>query len=206
MTHPISYPNPDQTPQGQPPRAKRRIWPWIVVGVPVLLFGACVVAVGSSVDGDKNATVTSGPAADGEAVADRGPDFPGKLDKDTAAVIGATITRDDLAYTVGPLEATDTVLGGYLCSEVGIVNVGTEQNDFNGFMDWHLQDPGGAIRDSTFGSDRQMLNSGALAPGGSAAGSICFDSRAGAAPGTYVVLFEDTFSLSTDRLAWVATL
>ncbi|MFD6883675.1 MULTISPECIES: DUF4352 domain-containing protein [unclassified Rhodococcus (in: high G+C Gram-positive bacteria)] len=205
MTHPISYPDPNQNPSGQPPRAKRRIWPWIVVGVPVLLFGACSVAVVSSVGGEKEATVTSGPAGD-EVVADRGPEFSGKLDHDTAAVAGATITRDDLAYTVGPLQLIDSVLGSYLCSEVTIVNVGTDQNDFNGYMDWHVQDAGGAIRNSTFGADRPMLNSGRLAPGGAATGNVCFDARAGAAPGTYVVLFEDTFSLSTDRLAWVSTL
>lgn len=208
MTMPGSFPNPGQHPdlQGQPPKKKRRIWPWIVVGVPVLLFGACSIAVVSSVGGDKEATVSSGEAAEGDAATDRGPDFAGKLDKDTAAAAGATITRDGLAYTVAPLEVVNTVIGDYLCSTVTIDNVGTKQNDFNGYTDWHLQDPGGAIRDATFGPDRTLLNSGAIAPGGSTTGSVCFDDRTGAAPGTYVVLFEETFSLSTDRLAWVNTL
>ncbi|MBM7457328.1 DUF4352 domain-containing protein [Rhodococcus coprophilus] len=206
MTHPISYPaDPSQNPQGRPPRARRRVWPWIVVGVPVLLFGACSIAVVSSVGGEKEATVISGPTGE-EVVADRGPEFPGKLDHDTAAVAGATISRDDLAYTVGPLQAVDSLLGSYLCSEVTIVNVGTAENDFNGYTDWHVQDAGGAIRDSTFGTDRPMLQSGRLAPGGTATGNVCFDARSGAAPGTYIVLYEDTFSLSTDRLAWVSAL
>lgn len=205
MTHPISYHDPSQNPQGRPPRAKRRVWPWIVVGVPVLLFGACSIAVVSSVGGEKEATVISGPTGE-EVEADRGPEFPGKLDHDTAAVAGATISRDDLAYTVGPLQAVDSLLGSYLCSEVTIVNAGTAENDFNGYTDWHVQDAGGAIRDSTFGTDRPMLQSGRLAPGGTATGNVCFDARSGAAPGTYIVLYEDTFSLSTDRLAWVSTL
>ena len=128
------------------------------------------------------------------------------MEKDTAALAGATITRDDLAYTLTPLEAVDTVLGGYLCSTVTIDNVGTTENDFNGYTDWSLQDSSGAIRTATFGPDRVMLSSGKIAPGGRATGSACFDDPAGATPGTYVVLFEDTFSLSTDRLAWVNTL
>lgn len=111
-----------------------------------------------------------------------------------------------VAYTVGPLQAVDSLLRSYLCSEVMIVNVGTAENDFNGYTDWHVQDAGGAIRDSTFGTDRPMLESGRLAPGGTATGNVCFDARSGAAPGTCIVLYEDTFSLSTDRLAWVSTL
>lgn len=204
--NPGQYPNP----QDQPPRRKRRVWPWIVVGVPVLLFGACSIAVVSSLGGDNEATVTSGPAdgsgGDEVAASDHGPSFPGKLEKDTAAVAGATITRDDLAYTVTPLEVVDTVFGSYLCAAVTIDNVGGEQNDFNGYVDWSLQDASGAIRDATFGPDRTMLNSGAIAPGGQATGSVCFDDRSGSAPGTYVVLFEDAFSFTTDRLAWINTL
>lgn len=205
MTHPISYPDPNRIQHGRPPRAKRRVWPWIVVGVPVLLFGACSMAVVSSVGGDNEATVISGPNGE-EVVADRGPEFPGKLDNDTAAPAGATISHDGLAYTVGPVRVVESVLGSHLCSEVTIVNVGTSENDFNGFLDWHVQDAGGAIRDSSFGADRPMLESGRLAPGGTATGDVCFDARSEAAPGTYVVLYEDTFSLSTDRLAWISAL
>ncbi|EOM74226.1 DUF4352 domain-containing protein [Rhodococcus rhodnii] len=207
MSTPGSYPTPEQQPQHQPPQKKRRVWPWLVVGVPVLLFGACGVAMVSSLGGDgDDAAVTSGPTPAGDAVAASGPDFPGKLDDDTAAEAGATITGDDLAYTVGPLEAVDSVIGSYLCSSVTIENVGSAQNDFNGYTDWSLQDPSGAIRDATFGTDRPMLNSGQIAPGGQASGSVCFDARGSAAPGTYVVLFEDMFSLSSDRLAWVGGL
>lgn len=208
MTDSGMYPNPEQYPHGRPARSKRRIWPWLVVGVPVLLFGACSIAVVSSLGGDTEATVTAGPddAAGGDAGTDRGPDFPGKLDHDTAAPAGATITRDDLAYTLTPLESVETMFSSSLCSAVTIDNVGTAQNDFNGYTDWSLQDPSGAIRDATFGTDRPMLNSGKIAPGGRATGSVCFDNPTGVVSGTYVVLFEDTFSLSTDRLAWINTL
>lgn len=208
MTTPGMYPNPEpQHPHNPAQQRTRRIWPWIVVGVPVLLFGACSIAMVADLGDSPEATVTSGPDHAGdEATAATGPDFPGKLDHDTAAVAGSTITRDDLAYTVAPLEVVDTVFGGYLCSAVSIDNVGTAQNDFNGYTDWSLQDPSGAIRDATFGTDRPMLSSGKIAPGGHVTGNICFDTPTGAAPGTYVVLFEDTFSFSTDRLAWIDTL
>ncbi|MGW5075779.1 DUF4352 domain-containing protein [Rhodococcus sp. NPDC004095] len=199
----LPYPNQPQL----PPQKKRRIWPWIVIGVPVLLFGACSIAMVSSVGGEEKATVTSG-SGDGAPAAGRGPEFPGKLDKDTAALAGDTITRDNLEYTVTPLQpfSAQYGLGDYLCSEVTIRNVGDKQNDFNGYVDWSLQDAGGAIRDATYAPDHEALNSGQLAPGGQASGSLCFEDRGGAAPGTYVVLFKDTFSLSSDRIAWVNTL
>lgn len=147
----------------------------------------------------------SGSSGD-DAATDSGPTFPGKLDEDTSAAGGDTITRDGLAYTVSTLEPVSSVIGEYLCSNVTIKNVGDKQNDFNGYVDWSLQDASGAIRDATFAPDRELLNSGKIAPSGQATGSVCFDARQGSGPGTYVVLFEDTFSLSTDRLAWINTL
>lgn len=200
----LPYPNQPQ----QPPKRKRRIWPWIVIGVPVLLFGACSVAMVSSVGGDETATVASGSGDGAAPAAASGPDFPGKLAKDTAAMAGDTITRDDLEYTVTPLQgfSAEYGLGNYLCSDVTIRNVGDKQNDFNGYVDWSLLDASGAIRDATYAPDHEALNSGQLAPGGQASGSLCFDDRSGGAPGTYVVLFKDTFSLSSDRIAWVNAL
>ncbi|MFZ2177997.1 MAG: DUF4352 domain-containing protein [Rhodococcus sp. (in: high G+C Gram-positive bacteria)] len=200
MTDPVQpYQNPSQP---TPAPKKRRIWPWIVVGVPILLFGACSIAVVSSVGGDEDTAVTTNSGEE-DATPDSGPAFPGKLGEDTAANGGDTITRDGLAYTVSALEPASTIIGDYLCSTVTIKNVGDKQNDFNGYTDWSLQDTNGAIRDATFAPDREPLNSGKVAPGGQATGSVCFDSRQGTPSGTYVVLFEDTFSLSTDRLAWV---
>ncbi|MGW5075783.1 DUF4352 domain-containing protein [Rhodococcus sp. NPDC004095] len=199
-----SYPYPPQ----QPAKKRRRIWPWIVIGVPVLLFGACTVAAVSSVGGDEKATVTAA-SDNGAPAANAGPDFPGKLAKDTAALAGDTITRDDLEYTVTPLQVFEPRYGStsYLCSDVTIRNVGAKQNDFNGYIDWSMQDPNGAIRDATYAPDVEHLESGQLAPGGLASGSVCFEVRGGAAaPGAHIVLFEDTFSLSSDRIAWINTL
>jgi hypothetical protein len=188
-----------------PPPKKRKVWPWVVIGVPILLIGACTaIVVGGAGGGDDSSVTKASETNTAEKAA--GPDFPGKLDDDTVAVGGDTITRDDLEYTVAPLAAVNTTFGNYLCSSVTIKNVGDSQNDFNGYIDWSLQDATGTIRDATFTSERQPLNSGKIAPGGQTAGDVCFDSREGSPAGTYVVLFEDTFSLSSDRLAWVNTL
>ncbi|WP_030167789.1 MULTISPECIES: DUF4352 domain-containing protein [Actinomycetes] len=192
-------------PQQPPPKKKRKLWPWLVVGIPVLLIGACTAVLVSSVDTDSDTSVTKG-SGQGTPAAAAGPAFPGKLDDDTSALAGDTITRDDLAYTVSPLETVGTAIGDYLCTNVTIKNVGDKQNDFNSYIDWSLQDAAGTIRDATFAPERQPLNSGQIAPGGQASGDVCFDSRDGSGPGTYVVLFNDTFSLSSDRLAWVNTL
>ncbi|HEY9314368.1 DUF4352 domain-containing protein [Williamsia sp.] len=199
--------NPAQGPYQQAPKKKRKLWPWVAIGVPILLIGACTAVIAGSVGGDEETSVTkaSGTAAEQSSAADdSGPDFPGKLDSDTAAAGGDTITRDDLAYTVMPLAATSSDFGDHLCSNVTIKNVGSKQNDFNGYIDWSLQDASGTIRSATFAPEKQLLNSGEIAPGGQTTGDVCFE--AGAGPGTYVVLFEDTFSLSSDRLAWVNTL
>ncbi|WP_137873774.1 MmpS family transport accessory protein [Rhodococcus sp. Q] len=53
-------------PHGQnlpPAPKKRKIWPWIVVGIPVLLFGGCTVAMVSTVDNEEKATASSGAGA-----------------------------------------------------------------------------------------------------------------------------------------------
>ncbi len=196
-------------PYPPPTKKKRKVWPWIVVGVPVLLIGACTAIVATSVGGDSDTSVTkaSQTSQAGSAAPEAtGPEFPGKLDDDTVAVGGDTITRDNLEYTVAPLTPVNTTFGNYLCSTVTIKNVGDKQNDFNSYIDWSLQDATGTIRDATFAPEREPLNSGEIAPGGQTAGDVCFDSRQGSPAGTYVVLFEDTFSLSSDRLAWVNTL
>ncbi|WP_020106551.1 DUF4352 domain-containing protein [Nocardia sp. 348MFTsu5.1] len=200
--------NPAQGPYQQPPKKKRKVWPWVVIGVPILLIGACTAIIaGSSGDDDASVTKASNTAAaQPSAAEDSGLDFPGKLDDDTAAAGGDTITSDDLAYTVMPLVAASSDFGDYVCSTVTIKNVGSKQNDFNGYFDWSLQDPSGTILKATFAPEKQLLSSGEIAPGGQTAGDVCFDAAAGTPPGTYVVLFEDTFSLSSDRLAWVNTL
>ncbi len=193
-------------PYPPPAKKKRKVWPWIVIGVPILLIGACTAIVAANIGSGADTSVTKASQAGSPAPEATGPDFPGKLDDDTVAVGGDTITRDDLAYTVAPLTAVNTTVGSYLCSNVTIKNVGDKQNDFNGYIDWSLQDATGTIRDATFAPEREPLNSGKIAPGGQTTGDVCFDSREGSPAGTYVVLFEDTFSLSSDRLAWVNTL
>ncbi|MGW4123606.1 MmpS family transport accessory protein [Nocardia sp. NPDC004711] len=47
-----SWPSQHQQPYGQPqyapPPKKRKVWPWVVLGLVVLLFGGCFAAVGTA--------------------------------------------------------------------------------------------------------------------------------------------------------------
>lgn len=76
MTDPNQpYPN-HPYPHGQnlpPAPKKRKIWPWIVVGIPVLLFGGCTVAMVSTVDNEEKATATASSGAGAAEVGAQNP-------------------------------------------------------------------------------------------------------------------------------------
>ena len=63
-------------PQQPPPKKKRKLWPWLVVGIPVLLIGACTAVLVSSVNTDSDTSVTKG-SGQGTPAAAAGPAFPG---------------------------------------------------------------------------------------------------------------------------------
>ncbi|WP_437426215.1 DUF4352 domain-containing protein [Williamsia muralis] len=186
--------------QQAPPPKKRKIWPWILLGVFVLLFGGCVAALAGLSSNDE-ATVTSGGSA-GSKPAESGLTFPGKQSGDTAANAGDAVTLEDVTTTTTPLFDTSTFGSNYLCTTVTIRNAGKDQASFNVF-DWKLQDPNGAIRNSSFVGSETPLNSGQVAPGGTASGDVCFDNPPGSPPGQYVVLYDVTFIFTADRIGWI---
>ncbi|MFE7416404.1 DUF4352 domain-containing protein [Rhodococcus sp. NPDC057529] len=199
---PGQYP-PGYPPQGyyqQPPPKKRRVWPWILIGVVVLFFGGCFAIIAGMSGGD-DATVTSGGGGDNQP-ADSGLTFPGKQSGDTAANAGDSVTLDDVATTTTPLFDTTTFSTPYLCTTITINNAGNTSASFNTF-DWKLQDPAGAIRNSSFTGTENQLNSGEVAPGGTASGDVCFDNPQGSPPGQYVVLNDPSFVFSSDRIGWI---
>ena len=67
-------------------------------------------------------------------------------------------------------------------------------------LDWKLQDPAGAIRRISLGSDND-LSSGELAPGGTVSGQVCFDAKSGA-QGTWTVIYEGGI-FGSENLSWV---
>ena len=193
-------------PPQQPPK-KRRKWPWILLVIVVLIVVGAVMANGGS---DDEASVTPGDATTGqggaEAAQDGGVTWPGKTSDDIGANAGDVVDRDGVVTVASPLEFVASAYStGAYCSNVSITNNTDENQSFN-LLDWSLQDPTGTIRTGTFVIDRPMLSSGETAPGGTSTGAVCFDAPTGNAPGTYVLLFEKTFSFSSDKIGWVNTI
>lgn len=213
------YPQPGYPQQGysqqvlhvDPPKKKRG--GCMKVGLIALgVLVALGVIIGASGGGDDPATVTSDGAsseasndvADADS-ASSGIPFMGKTDRDTGAVAGETITRDDIAITATPLEAFPS--NGYseaqLCTTVTFQNNSDSQESF-GSYDWSMQDPNGTSRSSSFmnPSSAPDLSMGEVAPGGQVSGAICFDGSAAAIPGEYVLLYTGNI-FSSKRLGWV---
>lgn len=198
---------------GPPPKKKRK-WPWILLAIIVLLILAAALGGGgddgsSSSSSSSNSGSSSGQSSqsgsgepESQAPADNGITWPGKTGNDVGANAGETVDQEGVVTTAAPLEIVSSILGDNLCSQVTIVN-NTGENQSFGTFDWKLLDPTGTIKSSTYAPDVQLLESGETAPGGTASGNVCFDVPAGSPPGQYVVLFEKTFSFSTDRIGWV---
>lgn len=202
----------------QPPK-KRKVWPWVLLGVFVLFFGGCgafVIAVGSSLDSEKP-TVSSGsgtirPDSGGPAVtpgtvenkpADSGLRFQGQQERDTAANAGDAVTVDGVTTTASPLFDTTRFGSRYICTTVTIKNDSQKSQSFN-VWDWKLQDANGTARNSSFTGTDNQLNSGEVAAGGgTTVGDVCFDNPQGSPSGTYVVLFDPSFIFTSDRIGWI---
>lgn len=191
----------------QKPPPRRRIWPWALLGIFVVMlvgFGGCVAFVGSVANEvTKGQRATVQPPNGAEGIADAGPDFPGKQPNDTGVAAGGSVTSDGVTTTSTPLSPRVQYNDTYLCTQVTIQNNSDKQARFNTLFDWKLQDPAGTARDaSVFGAD-DFLSAGEIAPGGTARGDVCFKSPQGSPAGTYVVLFDPTFRLSSNRVGWI---
>ena len=163
----------------------KRVWFWLLVILVVIIIASV------SGGGGGSSTSTSGSATTESASNSGGAAAPAKAKTDVAA--GETVTMDDVQVTSTPLTPVKPQYSnsGYLCTTVTYLNGGKDSASFNTF-DWKLQDPQGASRDATFGGSDKTLNSGDLAPGGTASGDVCFDDATGAS-GTYKVIYSASF-------------
>lgn len=200
-----------QGPGYGPPPKKKRKWPWIVLGIIVLIILGSALGGGgddssssatSESDSSPNAAADSDPTSESAPPPDNGITWPGKTGDDVGANAGETVDQDGVVTTSAPLENVSSMFGENLCSLVTIVN-NTGENQSFGTFDWSLLDPAGTIKTSTYAADINLLESGETAPGGTATGNVCFDVPQGAPSGQYVVLFEKTFSFSSDRIGWI---
>jgi hypothetical protein len=189
-------PIPQQRTPRPPAPKKRRKWPFVVGGLVVLLV---IIMVASGGKGSDPTTGTASGAAAAQPAA-AVPNFPGAHDGDVAGKGGDTLTSDNMAITATPLKAGSSVLGKTLCTSVTIVNNGKDQDSYNA-LDWKLQDPAGAAVSTGFVGSDNALNSGDLAPGGTASGDVCFDNKS-PKKGQYVLLYQGNVFIN-DRLAWL---
>jgi hypothetical protein len=159
----------------------------LIVALIVAVLAAVVVIVVLAVGVGKATTsiakaVTPKP---GRPSGYDGPAYPGMLVQDqVAAGAGASIDLYGETIGAGDLTRTPTLLGPTLCSSVTIaddsattVNVGPTE--------WRLQGPDGVV--DTFAING-TLQGGQIAPGGKAAGSVCFPDHGQS--GTFVLLWQ----------------
>lgn len=162
------------------------------------ILGAIIsnVFVGAVVNEVSN-VIEEGEAADAEAAKQ----FPGATADDVVSQPGGTVTIAEVGVTASQIAPQDSDTGAFLCSTVEYVNSSGAAVSFNIF-DWQLQDPAGVIRTVGIFGDNDLM-SGELAPGGTVAGSICFEGAAD--PGQYVLLYSGSI-FGLERGAWINTL
>ncbi|WP_205876349.1 DUF4352 domain-containing protein [Mycobacterium camsae] len=121
--HPGYYPPPTGYYQ-QPPR-KRKVWPWILLGIVVLFFGGCfavVGVVGSSIDSaSKNNGSSGNSTASGQGA--------------TAPGIGQEVRDGKFAFTVtdvqrGQSAGTATARGEFIIVTMTVKNTGSEPQSY----------------------------------------------------------------------------
>lgn len=180
-------PYPDIPQQWAPPApppapARRKVWPWVLLGfvlVPVLGFVGCTaLLVGAAGSSDTR------PVTGGAATAD-GP----KGD----AQAGQTVDVDGVQITAAPLARQRDAGQSLLCSKVTYVNGSNSEQSFNGGFDWKLQYPDGVIKGTSLLGD-DLLSAGQLAPGGTVTGNICFDHAAKS--GDYYIINDGLLSFA----------
>lgn len=198
-------------------KAQRPLYKKKRVLIPAGLVAVGVIAVASG-GGSKStdtagssssstAPVTSAPesAAAPTTAAPAGSTYVGQLKDDKlaggAGTPGAEVALSGWTVTASALKVTKTSFSNNLCSDVGLVNRDKKQQDYNG-LSWKLQTPGGDVQDITFSGEND-LSTGALAPGGKVAKSVCFDNKGGA--GKYVLSWTPDVFSSKARGVWLNT-
>lgn len=101
--------------------------------------------------------------------------------------------------------STSEETGGTTQTSVSLTNGAADETVTYSVADWQLQNPAGAIANSTFGGSDTPLPSGQLVPGGTTSGDVCFNNDSGAT-GEFVLLYKPLTAFSSDRAAWVNTL
>jgi hypothetical protein len=154
---------------------------------------AIVLAVGVGKATDSVNALTAKP---GRPAGYHGLSYPGMLTQDhVAAGAGASVALGGETLTAGALTHTSSIFGPTLCSPVTVANTSPTVKD-SGPAEWRLQQPNGIIE--TFALTG-TLPGGQVAPGGQAAGTVCFADTGQS--GTFGLLWEPLFQAS--RAVWL---
>jgi hypothetical protein len=115
---------------------------------------------------------------------------------------GQTADIDGLVITAGRLQRSGSALGSLVCSNVQYENRSGKTRSYSSLSDWKLQNPNGVVVTPTLLGE--TLGSGELVPGGHVTGKTCFEDPRLA--GEYVIINDELFSFSNDRVEWRTTL
>lgn len=131
--------------------------------------------------------------------------YPGQLENDVFGDAGSTLEVGSASITSSPLTRVSDAVGRHYCTDVTITNTGTETLTDVSTYSFSVQNPQGAATSPAFTMVDGELSDSDIAPGGTAAGKVCFDADQ-VSPGENVVLYEEMFSFSGARGAWVNTI
>lgn len=188
-------------PVGTPPAAPPSASGWVkalVVVVALAVVTAVVIVVVFAVGFHKASTnlahaLTPLP---GRPAGYHGAAYPGMIQQDhVAAGPGASVEVAGQLLSAGDLKATPGLFGNTLCTSVTIAN--QSQTTANvGPSDWKLQQPDGTVVSFALTG---TLQSGQIAPGGRAAGTVCFPDNN--QQGTFVLLWQPLLQVA--RGVWL---
>lgn len=153
----------------------------------------------SATPGSPSPTTSSPTPGNG----DGGESFPGEQDSDIVGQAGTALALDEVSVTSTPLVQGDPTLGPTLCTTVTVENGSDSTASFSAF-DWQLQSPTGAVLRTSGTGSTTLLSTGELVPGGTTSGDVCFANESGES-GQFVVLYQPSFTFSTERGAWLNT-
>lgn len=184
-------------PRSAPPSSGTPGWAkalliFVALGVVAAIVVGILVARGGKKVAD---TVTPNP---GRPSGYHGPAYPGMLTQDHVAGTSGRIDDFGESLTAADLKRTPSLLGPTLCAAVTVANKSQETKGF-GPIEWKLQQPDAVVL--TFGLTG-TLQSGQIAPGGSASGTVCFADSGQTGP--FVLLWQP-LALRAARGVWLFT-
>lgn len=178
----------------------------IASALAILLALTSSIATGAFIGslGSEDSTTTSAPVADGDSAKAQQEEseldaFPGQTEDDVVGKAGEELAIRGVKITASEVTPKNDTFGNLVCSKVVLKNDGDSEVSYNVF-DWKLQYPSGDIKDQSI-SGGDSLNSGEIAPGGTAEGDVCFEDNG--EDGQYILISEGLFSFSSERGAWI---